>query len=186
MIKSYQEIQGWFDSQDVFEIALARTHGKANFLEIGTWLGCSTGCLAGRIKELNKDIKLYVVDTFKGDPTCQFHVDEVAKHGGSIRPQFIQNMTDLGVMDIIEIVEDTSWGAFDKLKHLEFDFIFHDGSHQPEILDKDLINYWTLLKNGGMYGGHDYGGDVFTSVNSFVNKNKLNVQNKSQTWYINK
>ena len=38
----------------------------------------------------------------------------------------------------------------------EVDFVYIDGDHSERQVYKDLVNYYPKVKNGGIFGGHDY------------------------------
>jgi len=60
-----------------------------------------------------------------------------------------------------------------------FDFIYIDGSHKMEDVYKDVINYYPLLKNGGIMAFHDYGdinGGPYNAIKKLKIENKLNIQ----------
>ena len=48
--------------------------------------------------------------------------------------------------------------TFEKVKSIcpQFDFIFIDGLHTYEQLTKDCHNYYSKVKTGGIFSGHDY------------------------------
>ncbi len=162
-IDSYQDIQGWFDFERLYEDAVFGVipescgyKGSANFLEIGTWLGKSTAYLAGLIKFFRPKCKLYAVDTFKGDATCEFQSNFVKKNDGDIFHLFWDNMMQLGVSEFITPIRSPS---LDAVRHfpqgIGFDFIFLDTEHTAEETAKSLELYWSLLNDGGIFAGHD-------------------------------
>ena len=65
-----------------------------------------------------------------------------------------------------------------------FDFIYLDANHHNPQFERDLENWYPLLKSGGLFGGHDYYDcnyewykcEVRTIVNRFARKNNLKVQ----------
>jgi hypothetical protein len=61
-----------------------------------------------------------------------------------------------------------------------FDFIFIDGLHTYEQLKKDLDNYSTIIKRGGVIACHDYNHGSFpeltTAIDEFVGKHNKKLQ----------
>lgn len=53
------------------------------------------------------------------------------------------------------IVRERSDDALPALPN-EVDFVWIDGDHSEEQVKRDIVNYWPLVKIGGMIGGHDY------------------------------
>jgi predicted O-methyltransferase YrrM len=43
-----------------------------------------------------------------------------------------------------------------KLEENHFDLIFIDGLHEYDQLSKDCANFYSKLKEGGIFAGHDY------------------------------
>lgn len=62
-----------------------------------------------------------------------------------------------------------------------FDFIHIDGNHSSPQVDRDLEQWWTLMRHGGVFSGHDFLDldapewkcDVKTAVNAFAVRHSL-------------
>ncbi len=67
----YQDIEGWFDFERVYEFAVRGYSGR--FLELGSYKGKSSAFLAVEIENSGKHIELICCDTFKNEdcPTMQ-------------------------------------------------------------------------------------------------------------------
>lgn len=72
-----------------------------------------------------------------------------------------------------------------------FDFIYIDGNHQSPQVDRDLDQWWTLLKPGGLFGGHDYNldserywhcKDVKPAVDGFMARHGLSLHITHEPW----
>jgi predicted O-methyltransferase YrrM len=73
---------------------------------------------------------------------------------------------------------NTSITAYKWLKRLgvRADFIYIDGSHEPEEVWLDLKNYFRLLTPGGVLAGDDYKwAGVQSAVQRFCRENRLPV-----------
>ncbi len=187
MIKNYNDIQGWFDFENLYQAMVQATPDNVpiRFCEVGCWLGKSTAYLASLIKQYKPNIQLWVVDSFKGDGTTDFQSDIVAKCGGSIIKAFQQNMQDLGLTEVItEIVEASSIDAVTRLP--DFDFIFIDADHKYLNVMADMVNYWSLVKPGGVLGGHDYNGETAKAVNAFAKCLGRKVTGIGSSWLMQK
>ena len=162
-IKTYEDIQGWFDFERLYEDILMgvvpESHGYkgyGTFLEIGTWLGKSTAYMAGLMKFFRPKSKLYAIDTFTGDLTTESQVEFVKSCGGTIFPLFWENMKDLGLQDFIVPIQSKSLEAGRLLPEgIKFDFIFLDSEHTFVETISNLEMYWALLEDGGIFAGHD-------------------------------
>ena len=73
------------------------------------------------------------------------------------------------------------------------DFVYIDGNHQEEFVIEDIENYFPLVRQGGILGGHDfYNGfqrehdGVVNSVTLFATKNSLSLRSEMPDWWIEK
>jgi predicted O-methyltransferase YrrM len=74
------------------------------------------------------------------------------------RQEFFERVTkEMAVYgDRFVLIRDFSDNVVDRFKDGEFDFIFIDGLHTYEQLTKDCHNYYSKVKDGGIFSGHDY------------------------------
>jgi hypothetical protein len=73
------------------------------------------------------------------------------------------------------------------------DFVYIDGNHQEEFVIEDIENYFPLIRQGGILGGHDfYNGfqrehdGVVNSVTSFASRNSLGLRSELPDWWVEK
>lgn len=88
----------------------------------------------------------------------------------------------------------TSDEAYDVYKDRELDFAYIDGNHHYPQVAVDLEKWWTLVKSGGIFGGHDYYNldepgykcDVKDAVDNFVEERglKLHITEECSSWWI--
>jgi hypothetical protein len=57
--------------------------------------------------------------------------------------------------DKIVFYKDTSDNCVSKFSNEQFDYVFIDGDHSYEGVKKDLNNYYSKVKTGGVFSGHD-------------------------------
>jgi hypothetical protein len=104
---------------------------------------------------------------------------------------FVKNMED-GYEDRIEFIQDFSDNACVKIPDNSLDYIFIDGLHTYEQLLKDCKNYYSKVKTGGLFSGHDWPmPDLQRSVYEFmdslnISRDKLKVTNDNSIWYWTK
>lgn len=75
------------------------------------------------------------------------------------------------------------------IKHIfeEVDFIYIDGDHSYEQVNKDMKNYYKILKTKGILAGHDIDHEgVSKAFCEFVYKNKIQPFIHSPDWWIRK
>ena len=63
MASVYQSIEGWFDFDDIYDLALRRCSARkpARFVEVGAFKGRSTCYMAERLAETGLDVRFDVV-----------------------------------------------------------------------------------------------------------------------------
>lgn len=146
-------ISGWFDFNDFYEFIINKFN-NAIFVEIGTWKGKSIVFMAKRIKELNKNIKIFGIDTFlgnEGEVTMSQDVDIV---NGTLYETYCKNIEPY--KDLIDTIIGDSHDVYTQFKDESIDFLFIDGDHRYEGIAKDLKLWYPKIKYGGVIAGHDY------------------------------
>lgn len=87
----------------------------------------------------------------------------------------------------IELHKDTSDKCVSKFYDEHFDYIFIDGDHSYKGVFEDMSNYYSKLKQGGIFSGHDINlPDVQRAVRDFRVKNNINDEIKFtdiNVWY---
>ena len=70
--------------------------------------------------------------------------------------------------DIVKVLEMTSKSALKVIADDELDWIFIDGAHDYDSVYFDCVHYWTKVRAGGLFSGHDYQlPDVKKAVHDF-------------------
>ena len=147
----YQDIQGWFDFEDIYSEMVASAANGAKFVEIGSWKGKSSAYMAVEIANSNKDIKFYCVDTWLGSIE---HAGFGEVMDDSLYNIFLDNMKPAA--GYFEAVRMRSIEAASAISDKFFDFIFIDASHEYVDVLADLESWYPKLKTGGVLAGHDY------------------------------
>lgn len=131
---------GWLTEAEGRE--LARLAAGKSVLEVGSYCGRSTICLAQTAKTVS------VIDTFDGRGTA---------HPGDTRPLFEKNLCRYGVADKVRVHPGESVETMACLPPV-YDLVFIDGSHDRESVAADAEAATALLRPGGLLVFHDYGG----------------------------
>lgn len=181
---------GWHSDHPAFQMLI---DDKASLIiEVGTWKGASAITML-KIMKANgiENPRIICVDTWLGgvehwdmpdDPTNKekgwtYHMLNW-KHGRpDIYSQFMSNIAKEGLTDCVVPISQTSDNAFKLLKkqEIEADVIYIDASHEYEDVYRDLVNYWQLLKKGGIMFGDDVGWDgVKNAVQAFSSEIGVN------------
>lgn len=116
---------------------------EMTMIEIGAYIGESTTIFAENFKKVISidphlnyeeiDVNAYVDFNIVQDE----YLKNISKYNNIT---YINKTSDDALVDIIDKV----------------DFVYIDGAHIYEQVKKDILNYMTLVKKGGVLGGHDY------------------------------
>jgi predicted O-methyltransferase YrrM len=132
-------------------IPLLRCHGE-------NLIGCEVGCYAGTnvvyfLENLPNLSKLYTIDPYieyQDGPTNFVSQD----HCDKIKTVFLENIAPFN--DRVEFINETAVDAVDKIPNNSLDYIFIDGDHSYEAVNRDIRNYYSKVKSGGIFAGHDF------------------------------
>ena len=176
MIKSWQDIQGWFSEDDArFYRGLARQAKPGDiYVEVGCWLGRSTAVMADAL--IGSDIEAFqVCDTFEGNGSSKLTTfkDTIARLGGPhmVRAQMLYNLAVLGLDDddtlgyLLTVDIDCSVDFARSYADESVACCFLDGEHTRAEVTRDFAAWWPKIKSGGILAGHDYN---FPGVNQAV------------------
>lgn len=70
----------------------------------------------------------------------------------------------------IQLLRDYSPQAAAYFESGTLDFVYLDGNHSHEAVSADLRAWWPKVKNGGLFGGHDYRNDTVWPQNCEVKR----------------
>lgn len=188
-ITSYKDIMGWFDFQDIYDLAVEKGKDGDEFLEVGCFMGKSTAYLLQKIKESGKDIKVCVIDIFQ--PECEHHNDLIKDNndkGENLYKIFKSNLDSLG-LSVHKLIKGKSQENYviNSFLDNQFSMIFIDAAHDYESVKADLNNFYPKLKSGGMFAGHDYGEKscgVGKAVDEFVKEHNLKLDVMTASWIL--
>jgi len=135
---------------------------------VGLEIGVARGENAHSILRLLPMKRLYLVDFYmdyveNGQQLSYAELKDEAlrSFNGFSQVVFIQKPSAEAVGDIQE----------------KLDFVYIDGNHDYDYVKSDLENYFSMVKEGGVIGGHDYTplnkDDVVRAVNEFVAEHNL-------------
>jgi Methyltransferase domain len=163
----YQNIQGWFIYQPIYDVMVHLAAPGAHFVEVGAWRGRSTAYMAVNIINSNKQIRFDVVDTWQGSLDEEVHQSDPSVVNGTLFEEFMNNMEP--VKHIINPIRMTSVEASKKYEDNSLDFVLIDGSHRYEDVVDDIMHWLPKLKIGGWLAGDDYEwGGVKKAVNELL------------------
>lgn len=145
----YNNIQHWFDYEDVFLDAIKNANHDDHFVEIGVWRGGSTAFMGVEIVNSGKKIKYDAIDCFS--PTV-----DLGQESAEIYEETKNNLKPLTDLGVVNLIKAYSLDAVSNYEDNSLSFVFIDGSHQYEDVKADLLAWLPKVKSGGILSGHDY------------------------------
>lgn len=157
--------------------AMVAKMDKPKVLEIG----CDVGDTTEFLLKSNPELILTGVDPY------QNYVDW---NGNNLheRETCYKNFTNriAPYKDRFGLIRELSDNAHSQLIDEWFDVVFVDGLHTYEQLSKDCINFYSKVKPGGIFSGHDYNAieGVRRAANEFAQKmGKEILFTECDVWY---
>jgi cephalosporin hydroxylase len=179
---SWQAIDGWTDFEDLYVEAVTHCPPGAVLVEVGTWFGRSAALMCSTIREQNKPVSFFCVDTWKGTQSgeCkESHQKIVAALGGDMFDTFHHNLHYWRGLYVP--LRMTSQQASELFPEHSVHFVFLDGDHTTEGVLKDIDCWRSKIISGGVLAGHDYN---WTSVKKAVCDRFPGHQSSGSSWYV--
>jgi predicted O-methyltransferase YrrM len=157
-ISNYKKIDGWLSQSEATGLYLTASMlpPAAVIVEIGSWQGKSTFCLAKGLRSG----KIYAIDPFNADAGFDVESSQVytaLKGTRDLLDIFNDNMKNFNVEKNIVVKKGYS-EQFAKDFDL-IDFLFIDGDHSIAGCKKDYQLYSGKVRKGGFIAFHDYYSD---------------------------
>ncbi len=177
----YQQPQfgeNWFTYPNLYSSFVNRLKNNSIIVEVGTWKGKSAAYIGVEILNSKKNITLYCVDTWLGNP-LNGQVD--GSETDSLYNLFLSNIQP--VKDIIIPIRKTSTEAVKQFNNESIDVVFIDADHSYEAVKNDIKLWEPKVKKSGILAGHDYHHyDVKQAVNEFTKDKSLQTQEGCWIW----
>lgn len=142
-------------------INLIQSLGKEKL--IGLEIGCSLGHTTTHLLYSFSNLKLYGIDPYieytdwNGNYlSSEHHIENLEIFNRNISPFENRHI----------LYREKSDDVVEKFEDEFLDFIFIDGLHEYDQVLKDCRNYYSKVKSGGIFSGHDY--TVIPGVNRAV------------------
>lgn len=148
---------------------------------VGIEIGSDVGETASYLLKTRQDLFLYCVDPYLtyidwNGNNLNDREDVLKKFCDTMKPY----------KNRYKLLRMKSDDAVDQFLDNSVDFVFIDGLHEYEQTLKDCQNYWSKVKDGGLFCGHDYKTipGVNRSVNEFAGSiNKTVLTTVNDVWY---
>lgn len=154
-IERARVIDGWFAESELTYVAQQAQHCKV-VIEIGSWHGRSSRGIADNLPE---DGKLVCCDSWNGSSgEPEMHGSAKLREGDHAHSWWWCNLHDLIVAGKVIPIRMQSVNAAITLKtmNLSADMVFIDASHDYENVKADILAWRHVIKDGGLWCGHDY------------------------------
>lgn len=182
-----ESVYGWFDTDNQnFYKQIVNMHSNGDiFVEVGSYKGKSTVCMAVSIANSGKYIPFYAVDTWEGSE--EHHENQsfadIDVINNNLYNIFLQNIKP--VKNYITPIRKLSIEAAKDFIDHSLAFVYLDASHDYENVKNDINAWCTKIKKGGILAGHDWQHqDVVKAVTEFSTHNNLNIFTNAGTWYV--
>ena len=175
----WKDIEGYFSYTNLYDIALKYCPDNSIFVEIGSWMGRSTCYMGEGIKNSQKNIKFYAIDTWEGseEPQHKETIEKLKNQKLSLFDTFNFHLKSCEVSEYVTPFQTTSLTAAEQFEDNSLDFVHIDASHDYENVLEDIRAWYPKIKPGGFLTGDDYvinWGGVIRAVNEyFTNKSVL-------------
>lgn len=148
ILKFIKKIDGWLSSHEGYFLfrAAQQAAGRGEIVEIGSWKGKSTICLASG----SKKAKVYAIDPHKGEYSGP---KGVGKKAPTYR-EFIQNLKKAEVTEKVEAIVATSENTSKKWKK-PIKLLFIDGLHDYIHAKQDFMLWSPFVIENGVIALHD-------------------------------
>lgn len=166
---SWQDIPGWFSSEHLYELAVARASKKkpSLFIEHGVALGRSIACLARKVIDSGKPIKIIACDPWleimgQEQPDKQW----IGRKYFNARDAFEGLMAEHAPEErkVIEAVQLYGAELAATLEDGSADFVMIDGAHEYERVAEDIRAWKPVMRKGGLLAGDDFSHNLFPGV----------------------
>jgi hypothetical protein len=172
----YQDIQGWFDFQDIYAEAVASAPEGGLLVEVGCWKGKSLSHLLVEAANSGKRLTIVGVDHFAGsvaEPALE-HEARATDLEAVCRASAERSGYPFRILrkPSLEAAQEFADGACA--------FVFIDGSHDYESVKADLAAWLPKVAAGGTIAGHDFG---YASVAQAVREALPEVKARGSSWF---
>jgi predicted O-methyltransferase YrrM len=169
-IAKYKDIEGWLTDSEAYGLyhIASKLNSGSSIVEIGSWKGKSTYCLAMGLK----NGKVYAIDPFNAEGEEGSKDIYESKRGNT--PLLEQFQNTFKKFDLLEKVVPRQGYSNDYVGQFTvIDFLFIDGDHSIKGCDFDYLNYSPKIKKGGFIAFHDFDSNRDDFGPTWVIKNRV-------------
>lgn len=146
LLTTIENVDGWLSIREALFIYYLAKHAEFPIVEIGSYCGRSTICLARGSLNGNKQT-VYAIDHHQGNPEFITHFDTYH--------ELIENLHHAKVDSIVSIQKCSSSFASINLNINNIGLLFIDGNHEYDSVKEDFLLWNPKLIKGGVIAFHD-------------------------------
>ncbi len=148
---------------------------QGDVVEIGSWQGRSTSFLA-RAVENSKNGKFYAIDHFNGNVGKEKCYVVNNKDLSDLKENFISNINKIGLSNSVNLLDMPNEEAEVIIRDIKIRFLFIDGDHTEEGVEKDIALFFPKLMAGSIVVFDDFSEGfpgVIKAVDNLINRQKF-------------
>ncbi len=147
--------------------------GKGDIVEIGTYRGRATVCLAQGVKDRGAG-KVFTIDPYRNFWTSTPDRPRFLFRSAGSRKIFSRNIKNAGLNENVKLLPTTSFKAAEKWSS-KIRMLWIDGRHEYEHVKKDFDLWEPFLSIGGTIAIHDIGfmGPRIVILNNIYSSNRF-------------
>jgi predicted O-methyltransferase YrrM len=155
----FASIDGWLTVDEaiaLYELSRALPHEQPVAVEIGSWQGKSSVCLARGLAGKYHP-RLCCIDPFdaSGDgASAPTYGERAQRLGADLRRAFEANLEAVGVLDMVDVRQGFSHEQARDWQQ-PIDLLFLDGDHSYEAVRQDFEDWAPKIRPGGFLALHD-------------------------------
>lgn len=128
---------------------------QGDVVEIGSWQGRSTSFLA-RAVQCSGNGAFYAIDHFKGNVGKENYYVVGKSDLSDLENNFLINMEMVGLLDSVKLLNMPNDQAEEKIRNIQIRFLFIDGDHTKEGVEKDIRLFFPKLLPGSIVVFDDF------------------------------
>lgn len=163
------------------EEVLVKHFGDKKFVgaEIGVCLAATTELFMKKVPNIEK---YYAIDSYPA--YTDWNGADFNEERQSLMKQYAVDVLK-PYADKIEFVYEDSTEYSQKVEDNSLDFIFIDGDHSYEGFLRDLQNYFSKVKSGGIVSGDDISlVAIQKGLQEFFKGSKVEINTNNKMWYL--
>jgi predicted O-methyltransferase YrrM len=128
---------------------------KGDVVEVGSWQGRSTSFLARAVSN-SKNGNFYAIDHFKGNSGKEKLYAAGKNDLSDLESNFLSNMERVGLSDSVILLNMPNEQAEREIKDINIRFLFIDGDHSKQGVEKDIELFFPKLQPGSIVVFDDF------------------------------